>query len=107
MPNSCPRDHRTTALGTSIRCLIWQRDGQTRGFSPGRIGRSPERRQPDRERFQTVPVPLNGPTGVGDNTLHREAAEETNRDGHRGLAGKEYCRRGDDQTARRRLSLLV
>ena len=30
-------------------------------ISPGRIGRSPERRQPAHERFHTVPWPWNGP----------------------------------------------
>ncbi len=29
--------------------------------SPGRMGRSPESRQPEHERFQIVPWPLNGP----------------------------------------------
>ena len=40
--------------------LIRERDSQREGF-PGRIGRSPESRQPVQERFQIVPWPWNGP----------------------------------------------
>jgi hypothetical protein len=57
--NSCPLDHRTTAASTSIRCSFGSVTVSER-VSPGRIGISPESRQPVHERFQTVPWPRKG-----------------------------------------------
>jgi hypothetical protein len=55
--------------------------------SPGRMGRSPERRQPVQERFQIVLWAWNGPAWYM--TGHsRGRAVKTNREGHRGLAGR-------------------
>src|SRR4029077_5203865 len=58
--NPCPLDDRTTASGISIRCSFGSVTVNERDF-PGRMGKSPERHQPERERFHTVPWPWNGP----------------------------------------------
>ena len=59
-PNFCPLDHRTSASGTSMRCSLGSVTVNER-VSPGCIGTSPERRQPDTDRFHTVPCLWNGP----------------------------------------------
>jgi len=49
--------------GFSAACytsLIRKRAGRREGF-PGRMGKSPDNRRPEHERFHTVPWPWNGP----------------------------------------------
>jgi len=58
--NSCPLDHRTTTSGTSMRCSLGSVAINER-VSPGRLCRSPVRRQPEHERFHTEPCPWKGP----------------------------------------------
>lgn len=55
-----PLDRRTTASGTSIQCSFGSVTVRER-VSHGRIGKSPESRQPVQARFQIVPCPWNRP----------------------------------------------
>jgi hypothetical protein len=54
--NSCPLDHRTTTLGTSVRCSFGSVT-MSESVPSGRMGRLLESRQPVQERFHTVPWP--------------------------------------------------
>jgi len=53
---------------------------------PGRIGRSPEGRQPVQERFQMVPWPWNGPQWYVTGHRIRESTIEAKGERHGGLA---------------------
>src|SRR5437879_2592 len=81
--------------------LVRQRDIQREGFpwTHGQINREASTGTgeiPDRA------LALEWPSVVDDRTLHRESTVGTNREGHGTLAeSRSYCRRGDEQTARR------
>ena len=51
-------------------------------ISPGRIGRSPERRQPGTREIPYSALALEWSNVVGDGALHGETLEGTNREMH-------------------------
>ena len=90
-PNDGFRDLARCSFG---RVMVSER------VSPGRMGKSPESRYPEQDRFHTIPCPWTRPAWCVDGAAHREAPLGTNREGHRGLAGEAHYRREANDGAR-------
>ncbi len=75
--NSYPLDQRTTASGISIRCSFGSVTVSER-VPPGRMGRSPESRQPVQRKVSDGALSLEQASMVRDGAIHREAEVGTN-----------------------------